>query len=171
MLDAARPAAILIAGDVPDADQAALADLVKTGQRQNLAVLVGDNPALAGRIGADGVHVAGGAEAVAAARAELGADALIGAAAPLSRHEAMLAGESGADYVAFDAAGADFEALAEMVGWWAELFEVPCAVWTGPETGDAEIRRLVEAGADYIAPECGPDTDIETLKRLSGLLP
>ena len=38
-----------------------------------------------------------------------------------SRHEAMIAGEKGADYIAFTGQNA-----ADLCRWWAELFTVPC---------------------------------------------
>ena len=38
-----------------------------------------------------------------------------------NRHEAMIAGEKGADYIAFDG-----ENATELCRWWAELFTVPC---------------------------------------------
>ena len=48
-----------------------------------------------------------------------------------TRHDAMLAAEAGADYVMFGEPDEDghrpsFEAIAERVAWWAEVFEIPC---------------------------------------------
>src|SRR5262249_59343895 len=67
------------------------------------------------------------------------------------RHDAMLAGESGADYVMFgepDDERPAFAVVVERVAWWAELFEVPCV---GYAASLAEIPPLVAAGADFIA--------------------
>ena len=57
----------------------------------------------------------------------------------------MLAAEAGADYVMFgepDAAGhrPSFEAIAERVAWWAEVFEPPCVGFA------ASARRGRRAG-------------------------
>ena len=65
----------------------------------------------------------------------------------------MIAGEAGADYVMFgepDASGRrpSFDAVAERVAWWAELFEIPCV---GFATSLDEVRPLASAGADFVA--------------------
>ena len=70
-----------------------------------------------------------------------------------SRHDAMVCGEAGADYVMFgepDAAGhrPSREAVIDRVAWWAEVFEIPCVAYAA-ELGD--IDALVAAGADFIA--------------------
>ncbi|MFO1069719.1 MAG: thiamine phosphate synthase [Geminicoccaceae bacterium] len=102
--------------------------------------------------GADGVHLRS-AEAVAALRERLGVTAIVGAEVPPVRHEAMVAGEAGADYVLFRAAdrsgSPDLERLVGMVAWWSELFVLPCAalVAATPEAA----RAVADAGADFIA--------------------
>jgi thiamine-phosphate pyrophosphorylase len=65
----------------------------------------------------------------------------------------MLAGEAGADYVLFgepDRAGhrPSFEAIAERVAWWAEIFEPACV---GYAATLAEVDVLARAGADFVA--------------------
>jgi thiamine-phosphate pyrophosphorylase len=69
-----------------------------------------------------------------------------------TRHESMTAGEQGADYVLFgeiDAQGGrpSPEAVAERIGWWAELFEPPCVAYAASRD---EARDFVAAGADFI---------------------
>ena len=51
-----------------------------------------------------------------------------------TRHDAMVAAEAGADYVMFgepDTSGErpSFEAIAQRVAWWAEVFEIPCVAY------------------------------------------
>ena len=58
-----------------------------------------------------------------------------------------------ADYVMFGEPEADgsrpsFAAILERVGWWAELFEVPCVAYAA--TPD-EVGQLAAAGADFVA--------------------
>jgi thiamine-phosphate pyrophosphorylase len=77
----------------------------------------------------------------------LGADALIGAACGRSRHDAMVAGEDGADYVTF---GGDAETVAELCAWWAELFTLPCAADLRGTDGEG-LAEMVAAGADFVA--------------------
>lgn len=94
---------------------------------------------------ADGVHLA--AADVAQARRRLGDGALIGAEAHASRHEAMVAGEAGADYVTFRAG--DRGRLVELVGWWSEVSVLPCAA-AGAITPDM-VMPLARAGAGLLA--------------------
>lgn len=100
---------------------------------------------------ADGCHLPAPA-GVAAARAELGGERIIGAACGLSRHAAMLAGEAGADYVMFgdlDRVPATGDELVELVAWWNQLFVIPCAA--AGRLDPASARALVAAGADLLA--------------------
>jgi thiamine-phosphate pyrophosphorylase len=106
---------------------------------------------LVARSGADGAHLAGAA-AMDEAMAALKPDRIVGVGALATRHDSMSAGEQGADYVLFgeaDAHGArpSRGAVAERVGWWAELFEPPCVAYAA--TRD-EARDFVAAGADFI---------------------
>src|SRR6266481_2907270 len=69
-----------------------------------------------------------------------------------TRHDSMMAGELGADYVLFgepDAKGQrpSAEAIAERLQWWAELFEPPCV---GFATSPEEAREFAAAGADFV---------------------
>jgi thiamine-phosphate pyrophosphorylase len=63
-------------------------------------------------------------------RKELGADPIIGAYCGSSRHDAMSAGEAGADYVAFGPIGATplgagAQVEFDLFDWWSEMIEVP----------------------------------------------
>ena len=69
-----------------------------------VAFLLQDDVDLALSLGADGVHLGDPAK-VREARARLGPDRILGASCGRSRHAAMLAGEDGADYIAFGEAG------------------------------------------------------------------
>jgi thiamine-phosphate pyrophosphorylase len=101
---------------------------------------------------ADGVHLAG-STAVGTGRGAVKSDRIVGGGTLSSRHEAMLAGESGADYVLFgepDERGKrpSIDSLAERVAWWSELFVVPCVAYAAQTD---EIAPLVRAGADFVA--------------------
>ena len=65
------------------------------------ACLVRDHVGLALEIGADGVHLWGGAADVPARRAALGRERILGMSCGRSRDAAMIAGEAGADYIGF----------------------------------------------------------------------
>ncbi|MGH6944461.1 MAG: thiamine phosphate synthase [Geminicoccaceae bacterium] len=113
-----------------------------------VAFLVEGDVNLARECGADGVHLRT-AKAVAAARAALGAERLLGASCGTSRHAAMVAGEEGADYIAFGEPGAPpDDDLVELVRWWSEVFVLPCLVEA--ELDEHGCGPLVRAGADLI---------------------
>jgi thiamine-phosphate pyrophosphorylase len=121
-------------------------------QEQGCAFLLADDAALAAKIGADGAHLSN-PQAFRAALALLKPARIAGAGGLISRHDAMLAGEAGADYVMFgepDAAGKRpaFPAILERVAWWAEIFEIPCVAYAAALD---EIPALVAAGADFVA--------------------
>ena len=61
----------------------------------------------------------------------------------------MTAGEAGADYVGFSGVVRDDDD-GSIVAWWASLFEVPCVALD--ELPEAEARRLVLDGADFVTP-------------------
>lgn len=121
----------------------------------DIAFLINDRPDLAREMGCDGVHIGQDDMAYKEARKLLGEDAIIGVTCHASRHLAMDAGESGADYVAFGAfyptdtkepkATADLDLLT----WWSGIFEIPCVAIGGITPDNAQ--PLIEAGADFVA--------------------
>jgi thiamine-phosphate pyrophosphorylase len=154
LLGSADIAAVLLR--LADADERALVNRAKTiaavVQRRDIALLLDGRPEIVGKVGADGAHLSG-IEALIAALPSLKPDRIAGAGGLRSRHDAMLAGESGADYVLFgepDRRGnrPPFEAVEDRVKWWADLVEVPCIGYAG-EAG--EVRLLAQAGADFVA--------------------
>jgi len=121
----------------------------------DVAFIVNDDMALAKRLGADGVHLGQQDGDPRDARALLGPAAQIGVTCHASRHLAMEAGETGADYVAFGAffptATKTVEHHAEpvLLSWWSTLFELPCVAIGGITPANA--APLVAAGADFLA--------------------
>ena len=141
---------------LPDADERGLINIVKAiapgVQRAGAALLLDGRPGIVARAGADGAHLAG-PDALKAALPGLKANHIAGAGRLHSRHDAMVCGEAGTDYVMFgepDAAGhrPSREAVIDRVAWWAEVFEIPCVAYAA-ELGD--IDALAAAGADFIA--------------------
>jgi thiamine-phosphate pyrophosphorylase len=121
-------------------------------QRRDVALLLDGHPELTARAGADGAHLAGFA-ALTEAIGALKPDRIAGAGGLRSRHDAMLAGEAGADYVMFgdpDRRGGrpPLEAVTDRLTWWSELFELPCVGYAGSRD---EIAPLAQAGSDFIA--------------------
>ena len=70
---------------------------------RDVAFLINDHAELAAELGADGVHVGADDTPYDEARRLVGDDAIVGVSCYASRHDAMIAAEAGADYVAFGA--------------------------------------------------------------------
>ncbi len=128
--------------------------LLPITQAHDVAFLVNDRADLAAEMGADGTHVGQDDMAYAAARALVGADAIVGVTCKNSRHLAMEAGEAGADYVAFGAffpstsKETSVRAEPDILAWWSELMVLPC-VAIGGITAE-NCGPLVQAGADFL---------------------
>ena len=153
-LDSAAIAAVLLR--LPDEDERTLINYVKalapTVQRADAALIVDGHPAIVARSGADGAHLRSITEFEEAVDA-LRPDRIAGAGGLITRHDAMIAAERGADYVMFgeptpEGERPTLEAIAERVSWWAEVFEAPCVAYAGSLD---DIVPLAEAGADFIA--------------------
>ena len=153
---AAAPAASalvrLAQGAVGEA-KAIVSPLLRATVAADCALILENDPRLAARLGADGVHVAGAGEALEEALDSLKPERIVGVGALRMRDEAMTAGEMGADYVMFGeprggAPAMALELLAERVAWWAEIFEIPCIAYA--ESIEA-AGRLARAGADFVA--------------------
>jgi len=115
------------------------------------AFLIADAPDIALKLGADGVHLSDGNRSYAQVRKTLGAERIVGVGGLTSRHEAMEAGETGADYIAFNNPGStngDINAVCEKTQWWTDLFEVPCVAF---DDGDPETaKKLIASGVDFL---------------------
>jgi thiamine-phosphate pyrophosphorylase len=153
LLAAADIAAVLLRLKTTDqrsmiARAKALAPVV---QNSNAALLLDGHVELVARSGADGAHLTGLA-ALEDALPSLKPDRIAGVGGLATRHDSMAAGELGADYVLFGEPDAkdqrpSVEAIAERLGWWAELFEPPCV---GFAASREEAYEFAAAGADFV---------------------
>jgi thiamine-phosphate pyrophosphorylase len=168
-LDATRAETLILTAREQGAfDPAVAQPLVDIAQKRTVAALIADDIATARATGADGVHLHWRPEiedAYEAARSALGPDAIVGADAGISRHDAMTLGESGADYVAFgllpdaqEPAGAR-DTQRDLVSWWADVFVVPVVAFDA-ETAD-DVRDFVRQGVDFVAVRLPSDGTIE----------
>jgi thiamine-phosphate pyrophosphorylase len=154
-LDSADIAAVLLR--MPDGDdERSLTNRIKalapTVQNFGAALIVEGHPRLVARGGADGAHLTGIA-AFEDAASSLKPDRIAGAGGLITRHDAMLAAEGGADYVMFGEPGDNdarpaLDAIVERVSWWAEVFQSPCVAYAGSLQ---EVATLARAGADFVA--------------------
>jgi thiamine-phosphate pyrophosphorylase len=144
-----------------DADTIAHATeiLMPVTQAAGAAFLINDRADLAAELGADGVHIGQNDTPYDEARKLVGPDHIVGVTCHATRHLAMVAGEAGADYVAFgafhktDTKAAISKAEPEILTWWSSLFEVPCVAIGGITVENA--APLVTAGADFLAVSAG----------------
>lgn len=153
-LAAADIAAVLLR--LADADERSLINRVKAlapiVQKADAALILDGHANLVARAGADGAHLAS-PEEFAAAVASLKPERIAGAGGLETRHDAMVAAESGADYVMFGEPDADghrpsFDAVLDRAAWWAEVFQTPCVACAAAAD---EVEPLARAGADFIA--------------------
>jgi thiamine-phosphate pyrophosphorylase len=153
-LAAADIAAVLLR--LPDGDERRQVDLIRSFagavQDHGAALLLDGHPRLAERTGADGAHL-DSVESLKAALSTLKPERIAGCGGLADRHDAMLAGEAGADYVMFGDPGTaggrpSLDSISERVAWWTELFEIPCVGFAGSLD---EVEPLAAAGADFVA--------------------
>ena len=151
-LNAADIAAVLVR--LEDGDETALLERVKTLriliQSNGAALLLDGHAGLVARAECDGVHLTG-TDALRAAAPGLKPKYIAGCGGLGTRHDAMLAGESGADYVMFGEPNGrrpSFDAVIERVAWWTEIFQVPCV---GYAANVDEVEALARAGAEFVA--------------------
>ena len=93
---------------------------------------------------------------------------MIGVDAGRSRDDAMLLGESGADYIAFGIpAHVEDRATAEnrqsdLIAWWSEIFEIPCVA--GDVASPEGARTLAGDGADFVTLTLNAGMDGQTIR-------
>ncbi len=124
-------------------------------QYRDVAFLLNDRADLVRETGCDGVHVGQTDMPARQARALIGPSSTLGVTCHNSRDMAMVAGEDGADYVAFGAffptstKDAPTRADPDILAWWSALMELPCVAIGGITA--ANCAPLVQAGADFLA--------------------
>lgn len=153
LLGAADIAAVLVRLAQPD--ERSMINRIKAVapaiQGPGAALLLDGHAGLVARSGADGAHV-NGIRSMNEALEQLKPDRIVGVGGLHSRHDSMLAGEAGADYLLFGEPDADgrrpsAQAIAERLEWWAELFEPPCV---GYAQTAAEAELFAATGAEFV---------------------
>ena len=139
----------------PETMKRTILDIREIMDRHDAALMLDGFPELVRQTGCDGAHVE--AEDVAAARKILGDDFQLGAACGFSRDLAMLAGEKGADYVAFGPFGAESETQGlALLTWWREMMELPVVAAYSPASEIVglplpEMLHTLATTADFLA--------------------
>ncbi|KIQ03016.1 thiamine-phosphate pyrophosphorylase [Agrobacterium tumefaciens] len=128
--------------------------LVPIVQEAGAAALVAGDSRTASRVKADGLHVLGGAEALAEAMESFSPKLIVGGGNADDRHKALEQGESNPDYVFFGKLEGDIKpdahsknlALGE---WWASMIEIPAIVMGGSDV--ASVVAVSETGVEFVA--------------------
>lgn len=128
--------------------------LIPACHGRDVALVIEDHWRLVEPLGLDGVHLAERRAPVRRVRGALGPDRIIGAFGGTSRHDAMIAAEAGADYVALGPVragglGDGAEAPPELFDWWSEMIETPVIAEGGLSI---ETAPRLAASADFLAP-------------------
>lgn len=142
-----------------DAVAAAVKTLEPVTRARDVAFLLNDRPDLAAALDIDGCHIGQDDIDYATARGLLGDDKIIGVTCHNSKHLAFVAGEAGADYVAFGAFYATntkpitHRADPDLLRWWQASMELPCVAIGGITPDNAP--PIIDAGADFLAVSSG----------------
>ena len=146
-LDAVDVACVRLAlGTADEARISRAADALRVvTHERDVALVIDSHLLLVEPLGLDGVHLTNGARSVKKTRKALGEDAIVGTFCGNSRHDAMTAGELGADYVSFGPVGATplgdgRQAELELFEWWSLMIEMP--VIAEGALDEAHIRAL-----------------------------
>lgn len=116
--------------------------------QRGIACLIDGDIVQAKALGCDGVLLTEPLE-IDVARTRLGADAIIGVRSPTQRHDAMLAGEAGADYVLVGSPDlAINDDLLELIDWWHTMTVLPITV--AGMVDERQTQRAIDAGADFL---------------------
>jgi thiamine-phosphate pyrophosphorylase len=134
--------------------QALAGALVPVAQEAGIAAIIAGDTRIAGRVGADGIHVETGASDVADAVARASGRLVVGAGGIASRDAALAIGEARPDYVFFGRFGMDTRPEPHrrnlaLAGWWAEMIEIPCIVLGGSAV--ASVEAVAATGAEFVA--------------------
>lgn len=145
--------------------------LVAAAQSANAAVLLEGHADIVGKSGADGIHVTS-LDEVRDAVERFRPQKIVGGGRVRARDDAMTVGEADVDYVMFGDAGADggrppFDAVAERVEWWTEVFQTPC-VGVAPDA--ASVETLAKARAEFVALDAWLWDEADVVGVLAGAL-
>ena len=149
--------------------------LREVAHARDIPLVISDHVLMVERLGLDGVHLSGAQARIRKLRADMGADAIIGAYCGALRHDGLSAGEAGADYISFGPVGAQAlgdgqTAPRELFEWWSEMIEIP-VVAEGALSRDlvaslAPVVDFLAVGSEI----WGQEDPLAALRELTGAL-
>ncbi|EJF79852.1 thiamine-phosphate pyrophosphorylase [Candidatus Bartonella washoeensis] len=125
-------------------------------QKNDAALLIAGDSRIVGRIKADGLHIEDDLNALEHFKNQKKEQKIIGFGNLRNRHSAMIAGETGVDYLFFGKLGADKKPHAhprnlQLAGWWAEIMEIPAVVQAGSDF--TTFDDVLKTACEFIAVE------------------
>lgn len=128
--------------------------IVADAQQAGPAVVVAGDSRIAGRVGADGIHLDARADEIADAVKRHAGKLIVGAGGAKTRHDALELGEAQPDYVFFGRFGYDNTTEAhprniDLAAWWSPMVEIPCILLGGSSL--ASIAACAATGAEFVA--------------------
>ncbi|MBN9071945.1 MAG: thiamine phosphate synthase [Rhizobiales bacterium] len=126
--------------------------IVPIAQESGVAAIVAGDTRIAGRVGADGIHLDRVEPEIDMER--LQARMTVGLGGAKTRDEALALGEMRPDYVFFGRFGYDNKPgphprNLSLGGWWAEMIEIPCIVMAGADI--ESVSAVCATGAEFVA--------------------
>ncbi|MDH6231117.1 thiamine-phosphate pyrophosphorylase [Mesorhizobium soli] len=128
--------------------------VAKVAQNAGIAVIVADDTRIAGRIGADGIHLETNVSGLEEAIERYQSKMMVGAGGAKTRDDALDLGETRPDYMFFGRFGYDTKPEPHnrnltLGRWWAEVVEIPCIVMAGSDI--ASVEAVAQTGAEFVA--------------------
>jgi len=128
--------------------------LVPIIQAAGAAAIIAGDSRVAGRVRADGLHLAGSLADLEEAIRKFVPKLIVGAGGVADRHQALEVGELRPDYIFFGKLDGDIKPEAHpknlaLGEWWASMVEIPCIVMGGSDAASA--LAVAEAGAEFVA--------------------
>jgi thiamine-phosphate pyrophosphorylase len=145
---------VLLSGTADQPSRDIAEAIVPIIQAAGAAALIAEDTRVAGRLGADGVHISTGLEDLRSAVQAFAGKRSVGAGNLHSRHAAMEAAEAGADYVFFGRPHGDTHDEAhgkalDLAEWWSDLMEIPAVVMAGRSL--SSVGEAAATGAAFVA--------------------
>lgn len=128
--------------------------VVPVAQAAGIAVIIAEDTRIAGRVGADGLHLDGAKAALEEAIEQYQPKMMVGAGGAKTRDEALELGEARPDYIFFGRFGYDnkpepHSRNLSLGAWWAEMIEIPCIVMAGANI--VSVEAVGATGAEFVA--------------------
>ena len=128
--------------------------IVPRAQEKGIAVILAGDSRVAGRAGADGIHLDANATTIGDAVAKARGRSMVGAGGAKTRDDALALGEAQPDYLYFGRFGHDTKPAPhprnlELGRWWAEMVAIPCVVEAGSEL--RSVEEVAATGAEFVA--------------------